>query len=155
MVQSLLDDKTFKTVVASTPLVSLDFIVFNSDGQILLGKRINRPAKNFWFVPGGRIYKDETFQQAFCRLVKSELGQDCSIDNAKFLGHYQHFYKDNFSGSDFSTHYVVLGYELRIDLNLYLLPTEQHSIYRWWDISELLKSNDVHENTKAYLLNGY
>ncbi|MFM9587755.1 NUDIX domain-containing protein, partial [Streptomyces caniscabiei] len=76
--------------------------------QVLLGRRTNRPAKGYWFVPGGRIYKDETFDQAFRRLTKIELGQEYSMETSQFLGPYQHLYTDNFSGSDFSTHYVVL-----------------------------------------------
>lgn len=48
-----LDELTFKTVVASTPLVSMDLIVRNKRDQVLLGLRTNRPAQGFWFVPGG------------------------------------------------------------------------------------------------------
>ncbi len=70
-----LDELTFKTVVASTPLVSMDLIVRNKRDQVLLGLRTNRPAQGFWFVPGGRICKDETFEQAFVRLTEMELGQ--------------------------------------------------------------------------------
>ena len=55
-----LRQEDFATVVRSTPLVSLDFIVENSRGEFLLGKRTNRPAQGYWFVPGGRVQKDET-----------------------------------------------------------------------------------------------
>lgn len=48
-----LRQEDFATVVRSTPLVSLDFIVENSRGEFLLGKRTNRPAQGYWFVPGG------------------------------------------------------------------------------------------------------
>ena len=47
-----LRQEDFATVVRSTPLVSLDFIVENSRGEFLLGKRTNRPAQGYWFVPG-------------------------------------------------------------------------------------------------------
>jgi colanic acid biosynthesis protein WcaH len=36
---------TFKTVISSTPLISIDFVVKKSGGKVLLGKRTNRPAK--------------------------------------------------------------------------------------------------------------
>lgn len=148
--QQRLDEQVFKTIVASTPLVSIDLIVQNLHGQVLLGKRTNRPAKGYWFVPGGRIYKDETFEQAFRRLTKIELGQEYSMDTSQFLGPYQHLYTDNFSGSGFSTHYVVLGYKLKLDLEILFLPAEQHNQYQWWNVSELLESDQVHSNTKAY-----
>lgn len=52
-----LRQEDFATVVRSTPLVSLDLIVENAQGEFLLGKRLNRPAQGFWFVPGGRVQK--------------------------------------------------------------------------------------------------
>ncbi|MEZ8990151.1 GDP-mannose mannosyl hydrolase [Vibrio breoganii] len=147
-----LELETFKTVVASTPLVSIDLIVKNKHGEVLLGERINRPAKAYWFVPGGRILKDESFENAFSRLTSIELGKEYKLQDAKFLGPYQHFYSDNFSGSGFSTHYVVLGYELVIDIDINELPDEQHEAYQWWSVKELLNSDRVHQNTKDYLI---
>ncbi|HFK1281856.1 TPA: GDP-mannose mannosyl hydrolase, partial [Escherichia coli] len=35
----MLDLETFKTVVASTPLISIDLVVKNNAGQVLLGFR--------------------------------------------------------------------------------------------------------------------
>ena len=150
-----LDESTFKTVVASTPLVSIDLIVRNSNDQVLLGLRTNRPAKGFWFVPGGRICKDETFEQAFLRLTQVELGVSIPISKASLLGPYQHLYTDNFSGSEFSTHYVVLGYQIELDVPLSGLPDEQHQNYQWWEVNELLASKLVHSNTKAYFSDNY
>ncbi|MGY5760986.1 GDP-mannose mannosyl hydrolase [Vibrio cincinnatiensis] len=151
----LLDKATFKTIVASTPLVSIDLIIRNSCNQVLLGLRTNRPAQGFWFVPGGRIGKDETFEQAFLRLTQLELGYPIPLNDASLLGPYQHLYSDNFSGTDFSTHYVVLGYQLMLDLDLQILPVEQHQNYQWWDEQELLNSDLVHRNTKAYFSDNY
>ncbi|MEZ9077686.1 GDP-mannose mannosyl hydrolase [Vibrio cyclitrophicus] len=145
-----LELETFKTVVESTPLVSLDLVVRNSDGQVLLGERTNRPAQGYWFVPGGRILKDEAFDVAFKRLTSVELDVELSLSSASFLGPYEHHYSDNFSGDEFSTHYVVLGYEVVLDLELSELPSEQHRAYRWWDVDELLGSELVHQNTKDY-----
>ncbi|HAS6104891.1 TPA: GDP-mannose mannosyl hydrolase [Vibrio vulnificus] len=150
-----LDEETFKTVVASTPLVSMDLVISNLHGQVLLGLRTNRPAQGFWFVPGGRIGKDETFEQAFLRLTQVELGRPVPLVEATFLGPYQHLYSDNFSGTGFTTHYVVLGYQLTLDLDLHLLPAEQHQHYQWWDIQDLLTSEQVHRNTKAYFSDNY
>ncbi len=147
-----LELETFKTVVASTPLISIDLIIKNKQGKVLLGERTNRPAQGFWFVPGGRIVKDEAFEKAFSRLTIIELGQEYTMQSAKFLGPYQHFYNDNFSGSDFSTHYVVLGYELVVDLDIKGLPVEQHGAYQWWSVEELLNSDKVHQHSKDYFL---
>lgn len=152
MKNTLLDISTFKTVVTATPLISMDLVVRNACGQVLLGKRINRPAKGFWFVPGGRILKDETFDAAFKRLTYAELGVQLSLPQAQFLGPYEHHYVDNFSEDNFSTHYVVLGYEVVLDVSIEALPTEQHQAYQWWDVDPLLASDKVHQNTKDYFI---
>jgi colanic acid biosynthesis protein WcaH len=145
----MLSLKTFKIIVDSTPLISIDFIVRNKIGQVLLGKRTNSPARGFWFVPGGRVLKNETLESAFQRLKKSELGK-ARID-CKFKGIYQHMYDDSFVGSYVSTHYIVLAYEMLFDTAaIEELPTEQHSNYKWFSESELLESTYVHQYTKWY-----
>jgi colanic acid biosynthesis protein WcaH len=138
----------FKKIVKYTPLVSIDLVVRDPEGKVLLGKRMNRPAQNNWFVPGGRVLKDETFKAAYKRLLKEELG--LSNENANFIGLYQHFYEDNFSEDAFSTHYIVLAYEISFEGELEFLPFEQHSKYQWFSQQELIENENVHEHSKWY-----
>ncbi|MGD6735135.1 GDP-mannose mannosyl hydrolase [Photobacterium leiognathi subsp. mandapamensis] len=147
-----LDTHTFQTVVAHTPLISLDLIVENAEGQVLLGQRLNKPAQGYWFVPGGRVLKDETLATAFTRLTKEELGVELQLSDATLIGPFEHFYDDNFSGDDFTTHYVVLGYRLQLDVPLTQLPKEQHGHYQWFDVTTLLNADNVHRHTKLYFL---
>lgn len=140
----------FATVVRSTPLVSIDLIVENDRGEYLLGKRTNRPAQGYWFVPGGRVQKDEPLTAAFERLTLAELGVRLPMSAGQFYGVWQHFYDDNFSGSDFTTHYIVLGFRLRVDAPTLTLPQEQHDDYRWLTPEALLTDPLVHENSRAY-----
>lgn len=150
-----LTPEAFHTVVASTPLVSIDLVVQNTRGQILLGQRLNRPAQGFWFVPGGRILKNESLDDAFVRLTKVELGQCFERIEARLLGVYEHFYADSVfgAGQEFAdTHYVVLGYLLVVDdEQLSNPPQDQHGQYHWWEVGQLLVSAQVHDNTRAYL----
>lgn len=146
-----LDDATFKTVVSSTPLISIDLIVRNELGQILLGKRTNRPAQNFWFVPGGRILKNETIQGAFVRLCSEELGINTEVGSANFLGTFEHFYEDSIFGDSVSTHYVVLGYEITIELDFESMPKSQHTDYSWYSVEDMATASDVHKHSKWYL----
>ena len=149
-----LPEKVFKSVVASTPLISIDLIVRNNQGKILLGRRTNRPAQGYWFVPGGRILKDEPVELAFKRLILVELGIDLLEMKASFIGTYQHFYDDNFLDSTFSTHYVVLAYEIVLQNDLASIPNEQHSSYNWFSENDLLDDDDVHLHTKWYFQKG-
>ena len=146
-----LDKETFSTVIESTPLVSIDLVVTNEHGQALLGQRLNRPAKGFWFVPGGRILKDESLADAFKRLTKEELGTEFAIDDAKLLGPYDHFYDDNVFGNQFRTHYVAIAYQLVVKASELKLPMDvQHDAYQWVEVNDLLNREDVHIHTKWY-----
>ena len=146
---SFLDKDTFSSVIQNAPLISIDLVVKNSEDKILLGQRVNKPAKNSWFVPGGRIYKDEKIENAFQRITKDEIGKAFDISNAKFKGIYQHFYDDNVFNDNFSTHYIVLGFELVIKEKL-SLGTVQHEKYKWFDENELLGSDEVYTYVKDY-----
>ena len=146
-----LDKPTFSTVIQSTPLVSIDLVIKNNQGQALLGKRLNRPAKDYWFVPGGRILKDESLADAFIRLTTEELGQTFTIDQGTLLGPFDHFYQDNVFSDGFTTHYVAIAYVLNIGDDLPNLPLdEQHGSYQWFELNYLLQHDKVHKHTKWY-----
>jgi colanic acid biosynthesis protein WcaH len=69
---------------------------------------------------------------------------------AQFLGVYQHFYTENVTEESFSTHYIVLAYEITFDGNITDLPIAQHNEYNWFTEAELLKNTEVHEHSKWY-----
>ena len=146
----MLSRNTFQTIVQNTPLVSIDLIIKNAQDQVLLGRRNNRPAQGYWFVPGGRIRKNETLAQAFKRLTCAELHQEFLLDEAYFLGVFEHLYADSIFNSEISTHYIALGYQLIVDVSFDTLPLDQHHQYQWFAINDLLNDANVHENTKAY-----
>lgn len=148
----------FQRMVELMPLVSIDLVIINHKKEVLLGLRNNRPAKGYWFVPGGRILKDELITVALNRIAFKELNIDTFEINGflpRFLGVYEHLYSDAFVGDvGISTHYVVLGFELlapeRFELTQH---DEQHTALEWWPMDMLLASDEVHQNTKNYFLN--
>ncbi|TBU88136.1 GDP-mannose mannosyl hydrolase [Phytopseudomonas dryadis] len=143
---------TFQSVVASTPLVSIDLLVRNAQGELLLGERRNRPAQGSWFAPGGRILKNETLDAAFERLTSDELGQTFHRAEAALLGVYEHFYEDSVFGERPDTHYVVIAYAIDLAAGQGLQPPEvQHGRYRWWPLQQVRDEPGVHGNTRAYL----
>jgi len=145
--------RIFECVVRNAPLISIDLIVETKGELFLLGKRKNPPAKGFFFVPGGRILKSERLELAFKRIVRAELNIPFSINEAKFLGVFEHFYNENFLGNEnFGTHYIVLAYHIKLShsINLKKLPQEQHEIYSLFKKSEILSNNMVHPYTKIY-----
>jgi len=130
-VEGWLEATTFERVVASTPLISIDLLVKNKKGEYLFGLRKNRPAQGYWFVPGGRVQKNETLDAAFRRLVQEELGVQLDRSQAQYNGVFEHFYKDSFFGEHVSTHYVVLAYEVALSDEAYHLDAKQHSDMMW------------------------
>lgn len=138
-------------VVERTPLVSIDLILQDAGGRVLLGLRRNQPARGFWFVPGGVIRKDETLDQAYARIALTELGWHAQRDQARLLGVYEHFYDNNFAeAAGVRTHYVVLAHRCRLD-HLPQRPADaQHESLCSLTPAELLASDRVHPYTKAY-----
>jgi colanic acid biosynthesis protein WcaH len=144
---TMLSPETFKTVINSTPLISIDLLV-KKDNKILLGKRINKPAQGYLFSIGGRVYKNESIQQATARIAKDELNIELKL-TPKFIGVFEHFYDDGIY-KGVSTHYINLAYEVDINNEMLNLPTEQHNEYQWLSINELLNSKQVYKYVKDY-----
>lgn len=140
------------TVVRLTPLVSVDLICRNACGEVLLGWRSNRPAQDAWFVPGGRILKDERVGEAVRRIAAVELGLSArEVADARLLGVFQHLYPDNFAGAEgVSTHYVVLAHEIVVGDGARLAIDGQHRELRWFAPEALCADPAVHANTRAY-----
>jgi len=145
----MLDSQTFKTVVSSTPLISIDLLI-KKDSKILLGRRINNPAKGYLFSIGGRVFKNETIKCAMSRIAKNELNIELK-STPSFIGVFEHFYDDSVY-HDISTHYVNLAYGIEIE-ETPILPSEQHNEYRWLTVNELLKNKQVNNYVKDYFKN--
>ena len=104
-------------------------------------------------MPGGVVRKYERLADAFARIVKAEVGLEASIDDAKFVGVYEHLYENNVFGENgCGTHYVVLAHELNLDHRPSIVSDQQHSGFRWMTLAELISSPDVYQNTRAYFL---
>ena len=120
-----LEPEDFNSVVRLTPLVAIDMIVRSPDGRVLVGRRNNEPAKGSFFVPGGRITKNETLAAAFRRISLAELGAEKKLEEARFLGVYEHFYRtNNLEQPGFGTHYVTLAYEVTSPVQAELLAVK-------------------------------
>ncbi|NJB82791.1 GDP-mannose mannosyl hydrolase [Wenyingzhuangia aestuarii] len=146
-----LPKKVYTEVVRNTPLVSIDLIIEDAEGRILLGYRLNSPAKHTWFVLGGVIRKNESFLAAFQRISTAELGFKIQLTAASFVGVYEHIYPTNFTDTeDFGTHYIVNAFHVQLSKKAINLPKDQHAEYWWAHKKELLAHKEVHANTKNY-----
>jgi ADP-ribose pyrophosphatase YjhB (NUDIX family) len=49
--------------------------------KVMLIQREQRPYQKCWSLPGGKIYFDESIEEAAARIVKSEAGADIEVDS--------------------------------------------------------------------------
>jgi len=143
----LLSDRDFRDVVRNAPLVSIDLVMTDPSGAVLMGWRKNEPAKGTWFVPGGRIRKDEKIGDAFNRIVLAETGLAKRIEDSRFGGVYEHLYTENcFGEAGFGTHYCVLAYVVHLGERPQITLDRQHTKFEWL----VAASPDVHPYSRAY-----
>lgn len=145
--------EVFSAACATLPLVSLDLVLVNAQRQMLLGRRVNAPARGWWFTPGGRIRKHEAWRQALQRVAAQELGLDPSLlSGLRSMGVWDHFYEDSAFSDVVSTHYVNLPFALLLPQGLALdgLPKDQHSAWTWRDAAEAAECPEVHAYVRPY-----
>jgi len=147
----MLKMEEFTSLIETAPLVSIDLII-RGEGGYLLGMRNNQPAKGNWFVPGGRIFKNETISHAIKRISTKEVGVEVNIKDVDFYGIFEHFYDNSFVSNKISTHYVVLAYSFSLEVDEEALPISEHNKYRYFDKEEISNNNDIHKHTKDYFL---
>lgn len=155
MSQLKLDGNTWKNCIKSMPVFGIDLIVFTKEKGILMGKRKNNPAKDSFFVPGGRVYKNEQRSEAFSRILKTETGLSINFERSKFIGIFEHFYNVTYWSNEESTHYIIEARfidisnqvnQLNIDMD------EQHVSFKWFKRRQLSNIN-IHNYSRIYFDN--
>jgi len=148
----------FQQAVAALPLVSVDWVLTNPAGELLVGQRLNAPARGTWFTPGGRIRKGEPLAAALRRVAAEELGlpEERALALAQRgdpMGAWDHFYPDAAFSPTVPTHYVNLPYAARLsqaEVNALNLPVgEQHGHWQWLPLAQA--ADTVHEHVKPYV----
>lgn len=143
-----LTDDEFIDVISKTPLVSIDLVIRDAENRILMGRRINEPAMGEWFVPGGRVFKDESLDKAFERISLNEIGLKICQSEARLLGLFTHKYNTNFKGvAGVTTHYVVLAYEINLS-EIGDKYSKQHSEFFWFGKDDI--TSDIHPYSLEY-----
>ena len=145
---SLSPDEYYR-VIAKTQLVSSDLYCVYED-KLLLGKRLNSPAKNWLFTPGSRAFKNELLEQTCIRVAKEELGVDIKFSDCKMIGVFDHQYTDNFRDSKFGTHYVNVAYvcEFSPKQRESVRRDDQHSYFEWIPTKDVLHHRNIHPIVK-------
>ena len=147
-----LDEITWKECVKSVPITAIDLVFVRDKSHVLMGQRNNEPAMNSYFVPGGRVYKNERIIDAFNRILLSETGLNFPFNKTTSMGLYEHFYNVTaWSSSECSTHYIIEARLIEIEqenIKLKINLNEQHSDFEWISLEDM-KSNSANLSSSA------
>jgi colanic acid biosynthesis protein WcaH len=146
----MLDPISFKKVIENVPLVSIDLCLI-CDDHLLLGHRTNEPLKGEWFTPGGRIHKNETWQHAISRIIKSELNlSDIAIESFVLMGIWDHFYENSFVSPKISTHYVNIPHYIDYKYKPHIALDNQHDKFEWFNLRDVSSKEEFHPYMRNY-----
>lgn len=131
-------------ILNSIPISCVDICIVY-EGHILLIKRNDPPAKDQWWIPGGRVFKGEMLKETAKRKAIEETGLDC------YIGPIIHTDETIFPDgpNDIPIHSINVCFLLypkcikRLEVQL----DEHSSYYKWVDKID----NDLHPYVKKCL----
>lgn len=126
----LVSNKLYKQFAQNFPIICVDGIIVQN-GKYLLVKRQNEPLKEEWWIPGGRLYKDETLEKGFRRKIKEETGLDVRV--VARIGFYEESFKLNDLGIDSKHTISIVFIATPIDPSQKIKLDKQSSEYKWAD----------------------
>ena len=118
----LIENELYDKIREVLPTVCVDLLVTNEEGKYLLAKRTEKPAQGWWWFPGGRIHKGETWTECARRKGKEELGVDLPIGNIISV--------EDYFASDADWHTVNLVVHAFFSHRLIELD-DTHEEFRW------------------------
>jgi len=140
-----IEQTDYDEIKRTLPLNAVELLVFDSDNNVLMFKRTNEPAKDQWWIPGGRIRHAETRNDAAKRLLKDECGiTDFDLHPFQTIEYAVKDNTNNYYQHIISTIYKVntAGEEIKID--------SQTSEFSWQPSSAWLKI--IQDDFLSYLL---
>jgi len=115
-----IEAKTYELVKSLVPICCVDLIVHRGE-QVLLCHRNNEPDKGQWALPGGRVLKGETFEEAVRRKAMEELGIEVKIERQ--VGTYDIVLE--------KLHAITIVFLVTMEEDAPIKLDSQHSAYKW------------------------
>ncbi len=131
-----LSKEFYRQAMENMPIICVDVFLLNTKtNRYLVVFRNNRPAKDVFFIPGGRLCKGETFFEAARRKCQQELGINATPQVV--LGVNNLIFPDSEWGTAGHTPSVLVFATCEMEEEDSLkLDKMQHTIYRWCSIFE-------------------
>ena len=105
-----LPEDLYKEILKNMPIICADGLLHYGK-KFILFKRAYEPAKDQWWIFGGRLEKGESLEECVRRKAKEEIGIDIKIE--KQVGVYETIFNKNRFGS--STHTVSVAFLVTAD----------------------------------------
>ena len=111
------------------PLLCVDLLVVNENGQALLSWREDAHCGRGWHIPGGCIRLGETFEERIKRTAATELGTKVTCD-PRPIRVYEYFappYREGISDQRERAHIVTLTFFCQVSSNYKIPAQHAHS----------------------------
>jgi len=110
---SVIPAEKLAEIIDVLPILCVDIVMQNAQGEYLLVKRINEPRKDQWWVIGGRVLKGETLEEAARRKVSEETA--LQVETMQPIGYYEAVAQANPFGLRFQYHAVSVVFMTVVD----------------------------------------
>tara|TARA_Y100000592_G_C5317264_1_gene243072 strand:+ start:55 stop:522 length:468 start_codon:yes stop_codon:yes gene_type:complete len=107
---NLIEEELYKNIFTNIPIPCVDIVIQDNKGHFLLLKRNNEPLKSDFWLPGGRILKNEESKDAAVRKCKQELGIDRDPSEFNLMGFSEFCFEKNNFDVDTTYHTISLVY---------------------------------------------
>ena len=107
----ILSTAEYRRIMETMPVVCIDCVVRNEKGEYLLLKRANEPLKGEYWVPGGRLHRNELLEDAVHRKMREELG--IAVEILECLGFYEEFFEKTAQDAANGFHAISFLYLVR------------------------------------------
>jgi|SRR5581483_5060805 len=132
--EGILKKDFYGQAVNLLPICCVDIFIYNpSDKSYFMVRRTTPPGVGVWWLPGGRLFKGESFIQCALRKCKDEVG--LSVTPCALLGVYSTVFDT--SAWKCPTHTVNIAVLAFCDNSYSAKLDNNHDQYRWVSLEEV------------------
>ncbi len=121
-----ISEEIYKQIVRLMPIPCVDLLVTDKSGRVLMLRRMNHPAKDQWWFPGGRVLHGERRIDAARRKLKEECGG--KANEIGDLGTYDLIFDSG--PSDYASHAITTVFHMVVD-QVDVCLDNQSTAYAW------------------------
>ncbi|MDM8524784.1 NUDIX hydrolase [Desulfococcaceae bacterium HSG8] len=120
-------EELYDAILMYMPIVCVDIAIMFQNTALLV-RRKEPPAKDQWWLPGGRVFKGETMREAARRKAREEVGIDCHV--GEMIHTAETIFPDG--PRDIPVHSVNICFlATPISCRFSPRPDEHHHEYKW------------------------